>query len=56
MQLTKDEFEREWLKYIALGFGAMKAFDLVNDWHMDRFGHYRYASYYSFASVRDGKK
>lgn len=55
MQLTKDEFEREWLKYVACGYGHMKAFDIANEWHMEKFGQYRYASYYSFANVRDGR-
>jgi len=48
MQLTKEEFEREWLRVVGKGYGHMKAFDIVNDWHLKRFGEYRYASYKSF--------
>ena len=56
MQLTKDEFEQEWLKYVACGYGHMKAFDLANDWHKEKFGHFRYSDYTSFRIVRDRMK
>ena len=56
MQLTKSEFEEEWLKYVACGYGHMKAFDMANEWHREKFGQERYASYYSFKAVRDYRK
>jgi hypothetical protein len=55
MQLTALEFEKEWLKMVGQGYGYMKAFDMVNEWHRETFGHYRYSDYNSFRNVRDRK-
>jgi len=56
MQLTKEEFEKEWLKMVQCGHGYMRAFDIVNHWHMKQFGEYRYSDYASFRIVRDRKR
>lgn len=56
MQLTKKEFEKEWLVHVNMGYGYMKAFDIVNDWHLENFGEYRYADYDSFRAVRDYRR
>lgn len=54
-QLTKNGFEHEWLRLVATGLGHMKAYEILEEQHMARYGHYRYASYYSFANIRDGR-
>lgn len=52
MQLTRCEFEEKWLKYIAQGYGHMRAFDMVNEWHRATFGHARYSDYNSFTRYK----
>lgn len=52
MQLTRNEFEKKWLEAVAQGYGHMKAFDIVNEWHKKEFGHLRYSDYNSFTSHR----
>ena len=51
-QLTKEGFEKLWLNLVGQGFGHMKAYDIAEELHQDRYGHRRYSSYYSFAQSR----
>jgi hypothetical protein len=55
-QLTKKGFEDEWLKLVNTGYGFMKAYDILEDIHLKKYGDYRYSSYYSFSRARDYKK
>ena len=53
--LTKEVFEEEWYKLVRTGLGHMKAYDILEEWHYDRYGSFRYSTYYSFANIRDGR-
>lgn len=52
LQLTKDAFEREWWIYVQTGLGYAEAYRQLEQWHLDKFGDYRYSSYVSFANSR----
>jgi len=57
IQLTKQAFESEWWKLVQTGLGYVEAYRQLDEWHKSKFGEYRYASYASFANIRDrGKK
>ena len=57
LQLTKQAFEDEWWKKVQSGLPYVRAYHELEEWHFNAFGEYRYASYSSFANIRDkGKK
>ena len=56
IQLTKKAFEDEWWKLTQTGLGYTEAYRQLEEWHKSKCGDYRYASYTSFANIRDRKK
>lgn len=54
-QLTKDGFEKVWLKVVREGNGFMRAYDIVEGMHIEKYGSQRYSDYKSFARSRDYK-
>lgn len=56
LQLTKQAFEDEWWKLTQTGVTYVSAYNQLEDWHFQKFGRYRYASYTSFANTRDRNK
>jgi hypothetical protein len=56
LEMTKEAFEAEWWKMVQTGVTYVAAYNQLEDWHFKNFGKYRYASYTSFANIRDRKK
>ena len=56
LQLTKEGFEEEWWKLVQTGLAYVKAYHDLEEWHFEKFGEFRYASYVSFANTRSKKK
>jgi hypothetical protein len=56
LQLTKEAFEAEWWSYVQTGLGYMEAYRQLEQWHLEKFGSCRYASYVSFANSKSNKK
>ena len=56
VQLTKEGFEAEWWKLVKSGLPYVQAYNDLEEWHFKQFGEFRYASYSSFANIRDKNK
>ncbi|MCP3893410.1 MAG: hypothetical protein GY706_02080, partial [Bacteroides sp.] len=55
LQLTKQGFEDKWWELVQAGLAYVKAYNDLEEWHFEKFGEYRYASYASFANTRSKK-
>lgn len=56
IQLTRQAFEDEWWKLTQTGLGYVESYRQLEEWHLAKCGAYRYASYTSFANIRDRKR